>query len=142
MATFIEVFFFFKLCFTYNNTYTSWESPGDCYKNWNSRNELEQRRTQEVQQGFEETNARCDRFYNSFYRRRHICLSGFQVDQLFRLFLPFILLGYILIKSENGTQELCLSLYPTHLTRAILFFLFITFSIRNIFCFAGESSHV
>ena len=39
--------------------------------------ELEQLRTQEVQQGFEEINARCDRFYNSFYRRQHICLSGF-----------------------------------------------------------------
>ena len=69
-------------------------------------------------------------------------LSALQVDPLFRLFLPFILLGYILIKSENGTQELCLSLYPTHLTRAFLFFLFITFSILNIFCFAGESSRV
>ena len=39
MATFIEVcFFFLYLTLTYNNTYTSWESPGDCYKNWNSSN--------------------------------------------------------------------------------------------------------
>ena len=38
MTTFIEAFFFFKLRFTYNNTYTSWENPGDWYNNWNSRN--------------------------------------------------------------------------------------------------------
>ena len=104
--------------------------------------ELAQRRTQEVKQGFEEINVRCDRFYNSFYRRRYICLSGFQVEQSFQLFLSFILLGYILIKSENGTKELCLSLFPIHLTRAFLFVFFITFSILNIFCFAGESSRV
>ena len=45
--------------------------------------ELEQRRTQEDQQGFEEINARCDRFYNSFYTRRRIWLNGFQFDELF-----------------------------------------------------------
>ena len=106
--------------------------------------ELEQHHTQEVQQGFEELNAGYEIFYNSFYRRRHICLSGFQVEQLFRLFSAFILLYHILIKSENGTQELCLLLYPTDLTRAFLFLLslFITFSILNIFFFAGESSRV
>ena len=52
--------------------------------------ELERRRTQEVQQGSEEINARCDIFYNSFYRRRHIRLNGIEVDELFCLFLPFI----------------------------------------------------
>ena len=135
MATFIEVFFFFKLRFTYNNAYTSCEAPAIATK-------IETAGTQEVQQGFEEIKARCDRFYNSFYRRRHICLSGFQADELFRIFLPvlsFILLCYLLIKSENGTQEICLSLYRTHLTRAFLFFLFIIFSILNIFSFAGKA---
>ena len=104
--------------------------------------ELEQRRTQGAWQRFEVLNACGDRFYNSFYWRRHICLSALQVDQLFRLFLPFILL-VILITPENGTQELCISLYPTHLTNAFLFLLplFITFTIQNIFCFAGESSY-
>ena len=103
--------------------------------------ELEQRRTQEVQHGFEEINARCDRFYNSFYRRGYIGLSALQVDQLFRLFLPFILLGYILIKSENGTQEICLSLYPTHLTRALLFFsLYYLFNSKYILLRWGKLS--
>ena len=80
MATFIEAFFFFKLSFTYNNTYTSWESPGDCHKTKleQQEQELEQRRTRKVQQGFEEINVRCDRFYTSCYRRRRTCLSGFQ----------------------------------------------------------------
>ena len=94
--------------------------------------ELEQHRTQEVQQRFEELNACYDIFYNSLYRRRHICLSGFQIEQWFRLFLPFILLYHILIKSENGTQELCLSLYPTHLTRAFLFSLYYLFNSKYI----------
>ena len=48
--------------------------------------ELEQRRTQEDQQGIEEINARCDIFYNSSYRRRHIWLNGFQVDEMFDFF--------------------------------------------------------
>ena len=142
MATFIDAFFFFKLRFTYNNTYSSWENPRRLLQKMKQQEqELKQHRTQEVQQGSKEINARCDIFYNSFYRRRHICLSALQVDQLFRVFLPSILLGYILIKSENGAQELCLSLYPTHLTRAFfIFFLNYLFSSKYILLRWGKLS--
>ena len=71
-------------------------------------------------------------------------LFTFQVHKLFRLFLSvlsFILLSYVIIKSENGTQELCLSLYPTHLTRAFLFFsLYYLFNSKYILLCWGKLS--